>query len=324
MRSRAGKRSGGITAVLLLGALCPARPQQSDLPNSPTPWDTRPASLADAQRASAEGRFAQAESVLRRYLQQNASSGDAAYLLAYSLLREGKAVEALAAYTQAAALRKPSANELRGVAQAYVLLEDYTNADKWLTLSLRMDPRSADTWYNLGRSRYTQNRFADAVECYRKALMLSPRSVKAENNLGLAYEGLNQAQDAELAYRQAIAWQDTVPVAAVSEQPLLNLAILLLHGNGMAEAHKLLLQAVAIAPNDAHIHEQLGQVYVRDKNYDAAAGEFESAIRLDPQRGSLHFMLGQTYKHLGRKTEAAAEFAETARLARIFPENGSR
>ena len=324
MRGCTGKRSGWITAVLLLGALCAARPQQSNLPNSPTQSDTRPASLADAQRARAAGKFDQAESILRRYLQENASSGDAAYLLAYSLLREGKAAEALAAYTQAAALRKPSASELRGVAQAYVLLEDYTDADKWLTLSLRMDPRSADTWYNLGRSQYTQNRFADAAACYQKALLLSPRSVKAENNLGLAYEGLNRAQEAELAYRQAIAWQDADQADVASEQPLLNLAILLLHGNGTAEAQTLLSKAVALAPKDAHIHEQLGQIDMRKENFEAAAREFELATRLAPLRSSLHFMLGQAYKHLGRQTEAAAEFAETARLARILPENGSR
>ena len=81
---------------------------------------------------------------------------------------------------------------------------------------------------------------------------------------------------------------------------------------------------MAIAPKDPRIHEQLGQMYLRDLTFDKAEQEFKIATDLDPGRSSLHFLLGQSYKHLGRQKEAAAEFAEAARLARSAPENGSR
>jgi Flp pilus assembly protein TadD len=236
-------------------------------------------------------------------------------MLAYALLREGKPAQALPMYTHAATLRTPTARDLRDVAQAYVLLGDLPEADRWLMASLRMDPKSADTWYNLGRLRNTQNRFQQAVECFTEALKLSPRSVKAEDNLGLAYEGLNRSQDAEAAYRQALAWQDAGPAADASEQPFLNLAILLSHGPGSAEVGSLLQHAAAIAPNDPRIHEQLGQLSLRESKFDDAEKQLALAIALDPNRASLHFLRGQALKHLGRQQQAAAEFADAARLS---------
>jgi len=302
--------------VFKLLPLCmPALAQDQKLPDSPSLSSALPVSMSEAERDVRAGKFADAEATLRLYLQHDEASSQARYLLAYALMRQGKAKESLAEYTRAAALRKPTAEELRGVAQAYVLIEDYTDADKWLKLSLQMDPKNADTWYNLGRLRYTQNRFAEAVECFQRVLALVPHSVKAENNLGLTYEGLNRNQDAEIAYRQAITWQDTAPAAEASEQPLLNLAILLLHGSDATQAGPLLERAVAIAPKDPRIHEQLGQLNMRESKYLDAEREFKISTELDPERSSLHFLLGQAYKHLGKQQEALAEFAEAARLA---------
>ena len=153
------------------------------------------------------------------------------YLLAYALLREDKPADSLKEYTSAAALRPPSATDLRNVALDYVLLHDLTDAEQWMSRSLAMDGNDAETWYAMGRLHYTQGRYGDAMSCFQKTVALNPRSVKGENNLGLAYEALNRNDDAVTAYRTAIAWQRDDP--APSEQPLLNLAILLLHRNQM-------------------------------------------------------------------------------------------
>ena len=236
-----------IFTLLLLSV--PAIVYSQTLPNSPSLSSVLPASVSEAERDVQAGRFSEAETTLRVYLQRNESSSKAQYLLAYVLMRQGKAKEALEEYTRAAALQKPSAEELRGVGQSYVQLGAYSDADKWLTLSLQMDPASADSWYNIGRLRYTQNRFAEAVQCYQKVLALSAQSVKAENNLGLALEGLTRDGEAEAAYRQALVWQDAGQAGSASEQPLLNLAILLLHSLHTAEARSLLLKTLIYMRN---------------------------------------------------------------------------
>jgi Flp pilus assembly protein TadD len=262
------------------------------------------------------GNFAAAEAILRERLRVEPRDADAVYALAYCLLREDHPTDALKQYTAAATLRKPSSAELVNVGQAYAVLGDDADADKWTMQALREDPKNAQAWYSLGRIRYTDQRFADAAACYEHVLALSPRNVKAENNLGLAYEGQNRSADAEAAYRQAIGWQDAAPAAERSEQPLLNLAIILLHRGDAAQAQPLLLKAAQIAPRDPRIQEQLGHLYLQQTRFDLAATAFEQAIAEDPKNSGLHFLLGQAYKHLGRTNEAQAQFAMASELAK--------
>jgi Flp pilus assembly protein TadD len=274
-----------------------------------------PKLLADARGLMAAGNFKGAESTLRSYLVTEPRSGDARYLLAYALLRQNNPKGSLEEYTRAAALQAPTAEQLREVGQDYVLLDDTADAGKWILRSVEMNPADPEGWYSLGRLRYTEQRFGDALECFNRAIALAPGSVKVENNLGLAYEGLNRTSDAVIAYRQAIAWQDAGPPEKASEQPLLNLAIVLVHQGKLAEAQPLLLRAVRIAPEDPRIYEQLGQLYAQEANYAEAAKYLETATRLDPKRSNLHFLLGQAYRHLGRQAEAKTEFDAAARLA---------
>lgn len=258
--------------------------------------------------------FAEAEDVLRHYLAADEHSGKAHELLAYSLLRQNKPGQALPEYTRAAALEMPTSHMLEQVAQAYILLDDLTDADHWSLRAVQLDPKDPNAWYGLGRVRQTEQRFADAVSCFQHVLELVPRSVKAENNLGLAYEDMDKLDEAAAAYKQAIAWQQNVPESGRSEQPLLNLAVLDLHAGKVAEAEPLLTEAVRISPKDSSIHEQLGHFYLQQNKINEAQREFTTACELDPGSGRLHFLLGQADKRLGWRQEAAEQFSFAARL----------
>lgn len=260
--------------------------------------------------------FAEAEQSLRQLLATKPELAPARYALAYCLLRENRPAESLKEYTAAAGLQQPSSEDLVNVGKAYVLIKDEPDADKWTLKAVQMDPKNAEGWYSLGRIRYTDQHFADAVQCFRRVLTLSPHNVKAENNLGLAFEGMNRRDDAVAAYRQAIAWQETDRLAEASEQPLINLAIILIHDSKLDEAQALLAKAVVLAPRDWHIHEQLGHLALQRSDFAGAQREFAEASRLEPKNSSLHFLLGQAYRHLGKQGEASAEFAKAAELAR--------
>ena len=254
--------------------------------------------------------------MLRAFIAADPRSGQAHYLLAYTLLRENMPKESLSEYTRAAALQTPSAEDLKNVGQAYVLLNDYDDAARWMSRAIDMDPKDAEIWYSLGRLRYSEQKYSEAVDCFRKALLLAPENVKAENNLGLSYEGLNRQDDAIAAYRQAIAWQHADATSKGSEQPLLNLAIALLHEGNAAEAQPLLLRAVTIAPNDSRVREQVGHLYLQQGSFVEAAAQLEAAVRIEPQQSNLHFLLGQAYRHLGRQREAKEQFNLAAELAK--------
>ena len=304
-----------FAAALVLATAPPAYAQQT-LPTQPSP-PVSPATLTAAKTLMASASFQQAESLLRPYLIASPASAPARYMLAYTLLRQNRPKESLEEYTRAAALEPPSAEQLRNVGQDYVLLADYEDAGTWISRSIQMSPKDPEGWYALGRLRYTQQRFGEAAGCFQQTLLLAPKSARAENNLGLSYEGLNRTDDAVAAYRQAIAWGAASPKP--SEQPLLNLAIVLVHRGNLDEAEPLLVRASTIAPEDPHIHEQLGQLFMQRANYPAAQQHLEAATRLDPDRSSLHFLLGQAYRHLGRQQEAKAQFDLASRLANPKP-----
>lgn len=308
-------------AALLLGVFASSctfvlqlRSQQPTL-SDPGPTVGSEHTLTAVQALLDAGRFHEADRALRVYLADNDISATAHAMLAYALLREGEPADSLKEYTRAATIEKPSATMLEHVGQDYVLLEDWADADKWTLRAIQMSPSDADAWYSLGRIRYSEQRFSDALSCFQQVLKLSPKNVKAENNLGLAYEAMNQVDAATAAYRQAIEWQNGGAIDQLSEEPLLNLGVVLLHRGSLTEAEALLKKAAALEPKDPRIHEQLGHLYMQKGDYGAAESELQQACGLDPKSSSLHFLLGQAYRHLGKLQEAKAEFATSAQLA---------
>jgi Flp pilus assembly protein TadD len=234
--------------------------------------------------------------------------------------REEKAKASLAEFTAGAKYRKPSAADLKVVAFDYVVLGDYVDADKWLTRMLEWTPADSDGWYHLGRTKYNENRFAEAVRAFQQCLKLDPKNVKAEDNLGLSYAGLGRNDEAIAAYQQAIAWQ----AQAISKNagPCIDMGSLLLDLNRLQEAVAFLLQAVEIAPRESRPHELLGKAYARLEEFPKAEAELEKAIELSPQSPNLHCMLAPIYRKQGLGEKAKAEFDRCAAMtgSRSVPE----
>jgi len=311
-----------FVSVVLMAELYSCRLLVGQVPAAPEPTGAAvQASLREAQKLIDAGQFSQAATVLKGYLKSEQGSGAAHEMLAYTDLRLDDAKSSLEEYTKAAAIARPNAVDLQNVAKDYVLLGDLADAERWAMSSVRMDEHDPEGWYVLGRIRFTLQRFQEAVDCFQRSLALMPHSVKAENNLGLSYEGLNRTDDAIAAYRQAIEWQKDE--AHPSEQPLLNLGIILVHQEKLAEAKDVLTKAVAIAPNDPRIREQLGHLYLQSKMLPDAEQQFKAAIALEPKKAELHFLLGKVFHEEGQDQKARAEFGLSAALSGYHstPEN---
>jgi Flp pilus assembly protein TadD len=166
---------------------------------------------------------------------------------------------------------------------------------------------------HLGRTKYSENRFAEAISAFQQCLKLDLKNVKAEDNLGPSFAGLGRNDEATAAYQQAIAWQ--AQFTAKYPGPYIDMGNLLIDENRPQDALTFLLQATEIAPGDSRAHELLGKAYTRLEELPKAQAELEKAIELSPQTPNLHCMLAPVYRKQGLAEKAKIEFDRCAALA---------
>jgi Flp pilus assembly protein TadD len=347
--------AGSVCIVLLWGAfsfgqsLPPSAGKTSADPgaNQSTGHSDPDVALSQARSLLQEGNLAEAELAVRQYLTTHTNSADGHYLLGSiyfqevreqasphgqaefeysnpsvvdSKFKEAKAKASLAEYTEGAKYRVPGVFELKVVAFDYILLGDYPDADKWLTHAVRSVPEDTEGWYYLGRTKYNENRFEDAIQAFQQCLKRDPTSVRAEYNLGLAYQGLGRIEDAAAAFRTAIAWQEHK--LNQDSEPFIDLGSLLLDENQVQAALPYLLQSVAISPQKFRAHEELGRAYEHLDQLEKAQTEFEKAVALTPKNARLHYVLGQIYRKEGLAEKAKLEFNRSSSLRRDSPSEG--
>jgi tetratricopeptide (TPR) repeat protein len=302
-----------IAACLIYSlALFPVRAQQ------PSPAEEL-GSLQSIHSLIDASQFVQAEKALRAYLEKNPLSAEAHFLLGYTLFREERPKDSLVEFTEGAKYQRPKASDLKTVAADYVVLGDFSDADKWFSFVTNETPQDAEAWYLLGRTKYNENRFDEAIQCFQRTLTLRANDIKAENNLGLSYQGLNRLDEAKTAFENAISWQKDSPVK--DAQPYLNMGILLADQDQPTQALPYLQQAVVLAPHNPKVHEQTGRVYDELKMPDKAQQELEQAVELAPDVAGLHFKLGQVYRRQGKQQLARQQFDICAKLSSTHSSN---
>jgi Flp pilus assembly protein TadD len=286
--------------------------QSQDASREASTGEQTDALLQRAREFLQKGLLKDADLTVREYLDKHSNSADGHFLLGYILFKEQKAEASLAEYTEGAKYHDPYPSDLKIVALDYVLLNDYSDADRWLTRSVEGDPKDSESWYYLGRTKYNENRFEEAIRAFQECLKLDSRNVKAGANLGLALEGLGRINEAETAYRNAIAQQRNG--SPKNAEPFIDLGNLLLEQNQIENAIAQLSQAREISPQESRAHTSLGKAYLRLNKLEEAQAELEKAVSLDPNSAGAHYLLGQVYRKKGWIEQAKTQIDRAAAL----------
>jgi tetratricopeptide (TPR) repeat protein len=252
-------------------------------------------------------RYKEADEAVEKYSSRHLDSAEALYLLAYVRFRENRPKDSLELSTAAAKTQAPGADDLTIVALDYVLFDDLNNAARYLRESLALRPDNVESHYSLGRVLYQQNHFDAAESEFREVLRMQPRHVKAMDNLGLVAEGKNDTTQAVLAYITAI--EVDAQMTSHSEQPYVNLGILLTRLGRPQEAEPWLQKAIKIRPDYAKAHLSLGKTYLAMDRFALSETELATAVRLQPDDSAAHYFLGRAYYRGGDKVQAAKEFS---------------
>jgi Flp pilus assembly protein TadD len=204
------------------------------------------------------------------------------------------------------------------IAQAYQKQKKNAEALKTLNDTLTGGPADLDLLASIGDVLRGDERYAEAVDAYTKAIALvgapQERNWTLYYTRGIAYERSKRWGEAERDLKLALKLKP--------EQPLVMnyLAYTWVEqGVNMTEALQMLRRAVELRPEDGFIIDSLGWAYFKVGDYKTAIQYLEQAIQLEPSEATINDHLGDAYWRVGRKLEARYQWQHALTLK---PEQG--
>ncbi len=210
----------------------------------------------------------------------------------------------------------------------------------WPVLSA--DSMKAITESNLGVALQADQRVAEAIPHYQRAIALRPDYAPVYSNLASALRAGGHTDEAIATYQRALTLQPDFPDAEYNLANALleagradlaiehfqialrslpgsvdvqtNLGIALANGGRVDAAIDAFKAALAIDPNSAKVHRNLADVLASAGRPDEAIDHLGQAVRLDPGDEAAHYDLGSLYLERQQLAEAVAEFRRALQL----------
>jgi tetratricopeptide (TPR) repeat protein len=191
-------------------------------------------------------------------------------------------------------------------------------AEPLLAKALTLAPREAAALDRAGRAALARRDYATAVKDLSTALEIQPQASSLHYPLSLAYRGMGDTRNADTQ----LTLRGDVDVAL--NDPLMQEVGALLHNASAAEvrganamaarqwadAVVALRQAIALSPDNAFTHLNLGTALFETGDAKGALDEFQTAIRLSPGLSKAHYGAGIVLEAAGRDGEAIAAFTK--------------
>jgi Tfp pilus assembly protein PilF/Tol biopolymer transport system component len=227
-------------------------------------------------------------------------------------------------------LRAGMANERTG---------NYPLAVKAYQRGLAIEPDNVEILNSLGFSLFQQGKSAEAIATLEKAIALDPKHAKAHNNMALASIDLGQLELAEAHYRESLAiepqpaiyndlgyvlerqgltdeaveqYQTALALDPESASAHYNLGVSLARRGEYAPAERHIRTALGLEPT-AQTKAGLGFVMWKQGRVDAAIASLREAIEADPDYVPAYDQLGTILLEQGRLEEAASSYRALSR-----------
>ncbi len=219
------------------------------------------------------GRPADAEAAYKKAIALRPDYWDTYNSLAIFYDAQGRYDEAVAQYQHAIELTPDNAQVYSNLGAAYLDAGDpkkFPQAEAALKKSIELGP-NYPAYANLGYLYQSQHRFVEAADAGEKAIQLNDKDYLPWANLAAAYDDLNETAKAAAARDR--------------EQPLLE-------------------AAVQKSQRDAGAQARLALLYAQKKLRDKALARVQSALALAPDDADVLENIGETYEMLGDRVHA--------------------
>jgi Flp pilus assembly protein TadD len=225
---------------------------------------------AMAQAASLErgDRFAEAEAIYRQVLAQAPDHAPALLRLARIAQRFGHA-QAAAQLAERAAAVHPTADAFGVLGLALHQLKKLAGAEAALRRAAELAPDNASVHFNLGTVLWELGDAVAARDCYSRALAVRPDFAQACHGIMVADGALGRFDEAVRAGRRAAS------LALNTPRFWCDFGVALLEVGELHEAIAAEERGVALDPQDATLHYNLGQALLLDGDFERGWREVE-------------------------------------------------
>lgn len=221
---------------------------------------------------------------------------------------QGLAQESYATLTQA--------NDAYRAGQTALAHRDLISAQKDFAEVVRLAPQAEQGHSALGAVLVSRGQIREGIGELQRALAMKPDDYTAQLNLALAYVQTGSPQ-------RALPLFSKIEAHAHAQGQQLPSYVLVQYARSLLQAHEPvraaaeLKSAVALDPQNAELHDELGSLDAQRLEWANAQREFATAVRLNPR-------FAMAYMHLGlamRAQGGAGGTQEIARAAQLAPGN---
>lgn len=143
---------------------------------------------------------------------------------------------------------------------------------------------TAEAQYLLGTIFHRENKFAEAVDRFKRALQLDPQFTDAAISLSIIYNDTGHYQEGKQVFEQAEKSALRKPGTPTP--------------------------SIVLAKEISDKHVELGNLYRKLQRFDEAANEFLKAARVEPQNLDARILLAKTHGQRGQMKLAHEELAK--------------
>jgi Tfp pilus assembly protein PilF len=268
--------------------------------------ESEPEALRDAEAAIDQQNYAEAETHLRKFVEEQPTSFVGWFDLGFVENALGKVDQSIDAYRKSVAA-KPDVFESNLNLGLQLAKTGQPDAEKFLRAATQLKPTShADegeyrAWLGLAEVVAKSNP-EEAVQAYRRAIELQPKEAEPHLSLGQLFESEKKFADAEKQYREA-ASLDPHSADAVT-----GLANVCMRAGRFPEAEDYLRKLIAQQPGSAADHIQLGRVLAAEGKMDSGIAELKAGTKLAPQDEAARLDLAQLCTKAGKNELAESEY----------------
>lgn len=199
------------------------------------------------------GLLAQAEVLYRQILEKFPENSDVLNALGMLLNHTGRFDESLVCLKKAATNAKNSAHIQLNLAEALRVNGSFQEADVAIRRALKLRPNYPEAWFCLGSLKHEEGNLAEAISLYRRCLNSKPDLFQASNAMGVAFQ----------------------------EQ-----------GN-LKESVAILSEVLKKQPQYAEAYFNLGNTYLKLKNYFLAETQYLIFEKLIPNHPAVNLRLAE-------------------------------